>query len=722
MIRRHQDHRPEWLFPYSDPEDLAAGLWAGPLSPEPTIVQGFDLTGTMVHLAAPGARRTAFSEPSAIDPTLPLSGNTQNAFPAYYARSYHDLAPDQRRDYLAWLAGGRRDQDVDRAFMRLYLNGLERRVLVDLANDPRVEAELPAIMAEIIALRETYGSRMAAGFGDGLLQILTILMIAPGQPLPLPPIDPTDWEEPPLLRFGLGRFVVEKRPIPAEWAAMWAWYRRDIVIRSALLRTTEEFQAIFAHRYREAYGEGLTFKAGKREVTIAYSSPNPTVGPVKLPLAGIPDIFSRPAAGQKLRQLVEQVWTELGPYARAVSRTFSIDESLSMAALLPPILQSRDQPAIGEALRTLDLALGPSPTATATIPDADLVDLWWPRSWDGSPATRQLAAKDRKAFTALIGRFGYGVEPDPRYGKRPGQRASDDLVIFRTGDAVPPEPGPAWNAAVVAAQAGAAIVAQDGDLDETTAAHLATEIAAAFALHPTEVIRLQVALAALAASEEPVRLSGLKAFIDPLYGADRARIGSLAIEVAARQGTVSPAVVTLVQKIARLLDLDVAEVPSRLFGALTRDLAAPESRRRPAKAASQPFALDHTAIAATQAATAAVSDLLGELLQEADIRDTPSPRAEDRVAGLDAPHAAMLRAIAASGEMGWTTDALDALAQAHHLLGAGAIDVLNDAALDVADEPLLADGEEDDAFILDRDVLALLLAAPAALAGEERGS
>ncbi|MGN6033151.1 MAG: TerB N-terminal domain-containing protein, partial [Thermomicrobiales bacterium] len=454
MIRRHQNHRPEWLFPHDDPGEPPARRWVGPHAPEPAIVQGFDLTGAMVYLAAPGVRRTTFSEPSEIDPTLPLAGNSRNTLPAYYARAYHDLEPDQRRAYLAWLADGRRAPDADRSFLRLYLNGLERRVLVDLADDPRVELELPAIMAEILALRETYGGRLAGGFADGLVQILTILLIDPAQPLPRPPIDPSDWEEPPLLRFGLGRFVAQKQPIPAEWAAVWAWYRRDVVIRSALLRTTDEFQAIFAHRYTEAYGEGLTFKPGKREVAIAYYSPNPSIGPVKLALSGIPDIFSRPAAGQKLRLLVEQVWTELGPYARAVSRTFTTDESLSMAALLPPILQSRDQPAIGEALRTLDLALGTSPAATATIPNTDLVDLWWPRSWDGSPAIRQLAAKDRRAFTALVGRFGYGVEPDPRYGKRPGQRASDDLTVFRAGEAVPPEPSPAWNAAVVAAQAG----------------------------------------------------------------------------------------------------------------------------------------------------------------------------------------------------------------------------------------------------------------------------
>ena len=688
--------------------------WASPLDPEPVIVQGFDLTGTMVYLSEPGAHVTPRTEPSTIDPALPLSARVTSPTPAYYARTYHDLAPDQRHAYLAWLAGGRRAPGVDRAFLRLYLYGLERRVLLDSASDLLAQEELPAIGRELVALEKAYRGQQVVSSIEKLLQVITILLISPDQEIPLPPIDASTWEEPPLLRFGLGTFVANKRPIPPAWAAVWAWYRRDTVIRSALYRATEEFQVVFADHYTRAYGEGLTFKPGKRDVSFLVHASNFTLGPTNLSLTGIPDIFSRPSAGQKLRPLIEQTWVDLGPYARAVSRSFRPDESLSMAALLPPILQTRAFPSIHESLRTLDTLLGDRPAAT--LSHADLVDLWWPRSWDGSPATRQLAAKDRKAFAALIGRFGYGIEPDPRYGKRAGQRATDDVTIFRADGAIPEEPGPAWNAAVVAAQLAAVILAQEGALDETTAAHLAGEVGAAFAPHPTEATRLAVWLRQLAASEEPVKIAGLKGFIDPLTEGERERIADLAIGIAGRQGTVAPAVVTLVQRIARTLGLDPASVPSRLFGAMTRDAstpAAPATARRASRARSGAFALDHTAIAATEAATAAVSDLLGGLLAEEDRPAAPAGAtvragAAETIAGLDAAHSAMLRALAASGDATWPIATLEQLAQAHHLLGAGAIDTLNDAALDHADEPLLVD--EGEAFTLDREVLALLLA------------
>ncbi|MGC4106879.1 MAG: TerB N-terminal domain-containing protein [Thermomicrobiales bacterium] len=693
------------------PDDRGLPRWAGPRGSERVIVQGFDLTGAMVYLAEPGLPRSMASEPSEIDPTLPLTGADTSLMPSYYARAYRDLAPQQRRAYLTWLAEGRRDPGVDRTFVRLYMHGLERRVLVDSAMSPAAAEELPFIAKEVMELHKTYEHHLASGFADQLIELLALLLTPAGHDLPAPRIDATHWNEPMLLRFGLGRFVAQKRPIPAEWAAVWSWYRRDVVIRSALTRIPDEYCAVFAHHYTETYGEGLTFKNGKREVTLNYYSANPSINLVRIDLPGIPDIFSRPAAGQKLRALAEQTWVDLGPYARAINRSFMLEESLSIAALLPPLLQSRDYPPIGEALKTLDLTLGEA--THVTLPHADLAELWWPPQWHNAYASTQLSAKDRKTFTALVGNFGYGVEPDARFGKRPGQRATDDLTIFRAGEAISGTPSDAWNASVVATQMAAAVVAQEDDLDESMAAHLATEIAEAFAIPPSEAIRIQIMLTAMVASDDPVKITGMKAFLDPLTEAERERIGTFAVEVAARSGSVSPSVVTLVQKISRALNLDPSAVPSRLFGAMTRTPSASDTERRPAKRSkAHALELDHAAIAATTAATAAVSDLLGDLLAEEEDRSTkpaPSSSATVSIAGLDAAHTAMLRDLAASGDAAWTSTALDALAQAHHLLGAGAVDRLNDAALDLADEPLLI--EDDGGFALDRDVLGVLLTA-----------
>ncbi|MGB3328740.1 MAG: tellurite resistance TerB C-terminal domain-containing protein, partial [Thermomicrobiales bacterium] len=303
---------------------------------------------------------------------------------------------------------------------------------------------------------------------------------------------------------------------------------------------------------------------------------------------------------------------------------------------------------------------------------------------------------------------GYGLDPDPRYGKRPGRPATAvTTTIFRTGGEVAAFPSDGWDAAVVTAHFGAAVIAQDEALDATTAAHLAAEVAAAHALPPAEAMRLQVALADLAAADDAVKLTGMKAFIDPLTDAERERACDVVIGIAARAGVVSPSIVALVQKIARLLELDPQSVPSRLFGAMTSDGPMPTT-------ASGPLVLDHATIAATTAATEVVSSLLGGLLVGEDdpasqsAPEMPIPSASATIPGLDAAHTALLHALAASGEDRWEGARLDALAQEHHLLAAGAIDTLNDAALDLMDEPVLI--EEGGGFALDRDVLAAMIA------------
>jgi len=714
MYERYDESDWSYLLPAAGEPPLH---WASPLSHEPLTVQGIDLTGTMVYITEPDARLGFYGEPSAIDPALPVTRRSDGPAPAFYVRSYHDFTPEQRHGYLAWIAGGRRAAEADRAFIRLYIQGLERRLLVDFGTDPLVDAELPFLAAELARLQSTYARWVSYDFAGGLLELLAVLQLGPSDEPPLPAIDTVSWEAPLWLRVGLGRFAAQKRPIPADWAAVWAWYRRDVVIRSALLRTPDEFEAVFAHHYTQVHGEGLTFRPGKKEVVLGYNATNPTLGPIRIQLDGIPDIFSRPSAGQKLRTLAEQTWADLGPYARAVNRTSRIDESLSMATLLPPILQSRKHPGIGEALRTLDEALGAN--TAAALSERDLVELWWPPTWDGSLPTHQLAPKDRKALIALLGRFGYGAEPDLRYGRRPGYRVGQGLTVFRAGTEVPEAPGPAWEEAVVAAQCAAAILALEGDLDEATAAHLAAEIAGTFSLHPTEAIRIQITLSALAASDEPVKITGLKGFIDPLPDDEREQIGDFTIDVATRYGTVSPQVVSLVQKIARMLGLNPQEVPSRLFGAMTRSSAPtqPTAQRPTRQHTSRQVSLDHTAIAATEAATAVVSSLLGEIFADDDhtaAHHTPAPEdAGTTVAGLDAVHSAMLRAMAAAETTSWSPEALESLAQGHHLMGLGAIDTLNDAALDLAGDPLLLEGDGS-AFTIDEEVLATLLASESA--------
>ena len=83
-----------------------------------------------------------------------------------------------------------------------------------------------------------------------------------------------------------------------------------------------------------------------------------------------------------------------------------------------------------------------------------------------------------------------------------------------------------------------------------------------------------------------------------------------------------------------------------------------------------------------------------------------TPRDPGEIAGLDAAHATLVRRLAA--QPSWARADFDVLAEELGLLGAGAIETVNDAAFTQSDGPLL---EGEDPIELDGHVLKELLHA-----------
>ncbi len=81
-----------------------------------------------------------------------------------------------------------------------------------------------------------------------------------------------------------------------------------------------------------------------------------------------------------------------------------------------------------------------------------------------------------------------------------------------------------------------------------------------------------------------------------------------------------------------------------------------------------------------------------------------STSSADSVAGLDPNHSALLRALVADAPRSF--DEFARLATTYHLLATGAIDTLNEVALDLTDSPLI-EGEE--SLAIDQDILQELL-------------
>jgi hypothetical protein len=243
-------------------------------------------------------------------------------------------------------------------------------------------------------------------------------------------------------------------------------------------------------------------------------------------------------------------------------------------------------------------------------------------------------------------------------------------------------------------------------------------------LTPGERVRLTAHMRWLAATG--VKLTGLTKRLEVLTEAQRTSISDLLVAVAAADGVISPEEVVSLSKIFKLLGLNPADVHSRLHTLLTGGRSAPATRPVTVREAGKPdlgypiappadspaappdgFSLDEEVIRAKFAETAAVGALLADIFKDEET-EPPVPPAHAGVTadtseamlaaapgqpafdGLDAAHSQFLRALLVQAS--WSRGELEELAEQHNLMPDGAVDIINEYAIDAAGEPLL---EED---------------------------
>lgn len=696
------------------------------------------------------------TEPALIDPTLPvdnrLTRDSASDDDLGYWPSYGELAPGERAIYLAWLTSGRRNPSTPIGYVFLFMYGLERRVLVDILAERGLESELPAMRAEMMDLLAVYGpaSNSFRGYGAGFVETIdAIVARGTDEPLPPPPLRPDRYEIPTTLRIELGRRVARGVPIPADLALAWAWYLPENTPRTPATRCAAEFARLWLIRFERAYPSGMTLRPGKARVELTYFAANAGLRTVAGRTLDIPDVFGQKIPGRKLISIFEGVTNDLDAYSRWLGRNPDGAGTLASFAMLPPELATRASPALDRLASWASERLGKNFAVKA--PGTEILGLW------RAGSTEKLAKADAVALAHLLGNLGYGMEPDVRFG---GVAISEttEVVVFGSQADAPQAATPAYSAAATLVHLAVAVGIADGGVGAPEINQLGEHLKSSLGLSPPEMARLYAHFLWLSATD--VNLSGLRKRLGTMSQEQRARIGEVMISVAAADGVVSPAEVTMLGKIFRLLGLDPGRVASHPHATLTggppraatrpvtvRPGGAPDAGvgipSRPARpaaplheAARRPFMLDRAAIDKKLAETAEVGVLLSNLFAEeedaAPVRSVPprgvppdplttgghggafgqsqpgsgqgqfdragetsqpgQPPPLPSLAGLDAAHSLFLRAVAKRSA--WTRAEFEDLAAEHHLMPDGAIDQLNEAAYDLAGEPVI-DGDDD---------------------------
>jgi uncharacterized tellurite resistance protein B-like protein len=401
--------------------------------------------------------------------------------------------------------------------------------------------------------------------------------------------------------------------------------------------------------------------------------------------------------------LIEECCVALEPYSRWVGKNPDGRHSMSALALLPAELAATHGGTEVQALRTkLQQVLAGK--STAPVPARVLLESW-PTATEG-----KLSRAETVGLAQTLEKLGYGMEPDPRMGG-PVLAPEESAVIFPLLPESPTAPSSDYLTALATLHLAAAVATADGTVTVEETASLEAMLETALGLLPAEKVRLKAHLAWLLA--RPASSAGHKKRVEALAPETRTALGHILVEVAMADGNVTPQELKTLSKLYRLLGLDEASVYAQVHAAAARPAAAtepvlmrlegeqakgftippppPEKDPKAPKAAG--VALDMRSVQAKLAETAAVSSLLGSIFAEEEVRPTPpaQPAAETGVAGLDALHSSLLRALMAKPE--WPRAEVEKLAGELGLLTDGALDVINDAAFEVCGEPVL-EGDE----------------------------
>ncbi|MEJ2862829.1 tellurite resistance TerB family protein [Actinomycetospora flava] len=663
-----------------------ASQWAG--AGEPVVVAGATLEGIYTGPA---------TAPEVIDPGLPVDFGA----PDWEADSvigpphYGELTPAARAAFLVWQRTGRRAEQAPAVWALLHLYGLERRILVDGDSDPELSREAAA-------LGETYGSdpevaRVAKALGGHR---------RPDSP---PPLD--DEPVPDVLQVELGHRALASEPVDADWALAWAWFHPDIARREAAKRVPEDFARLWRYRFIERHPEGLPIRPRRRRLTLDYTPANPSLPvPLELSVPDASDVFLTTGPAVILREITDQVEADLIGVVRWRNRY--PDEPITSAraaAVLPEPLFAGSSSA--RAVRPFVEQAESLLTDVPSVVDAETLL----SQWTEATGTAEIERRDAVEMAQVLERFGVGVEPDVRFGGRAATRSP--VVLFRQAESPTTSPSEAYAAAVVVLELCAAVAGADGVVDDTEQAMLIEQVQLAEGITASERTRLDAHRVLVASSE--LRLADVAARMVGLPLTQRLSLGSYVLDLARADGVVTDDEVRVLRSVHELLDLDPDEVDRRLRfrraplaprAAPTAELftlqpthddsdallalAPAENLVESEAPAERLVAVDETRLRQRQADNLAVQDLLGAIFADVeDEADEPEPAVVDTAAGatgiatLDATHSALLRELAGRGQS--SRQDLEALAARHGVLPDGAVDVINEAALDSTEEPVI---------------------------------
>lgn len=657
----------------------------------------------------------AMVEPALIDPRLPAGKPSARQVQIGYWPSYAGLDADCRATYLNWLATGRSDPDIDIGYVFLFFYGLERRLLTELRPSVDPRGEWQYLIAEVSRLLRIYThSSSFQGYASSLIDYAQALTCSSGYVPPGPPRERLGYELPTSLKLTLGTLSVQSKPIPWEWAFAWYVCHPETSLRTPARRCEKEFRTLFGWRYVGRFGAGILLQPNKTMLSVAHRPASASfMGREFVAKLALPDVTAQRKPFSAISELARTCETDLEPYSRWLGKNPETRGNLETIALLPDELARQHR---GSAAKDLRAQL------EGTLEDKSMAALQAERLLSWVPITKEdkLSKKEAVLVAQLLGKLGYGMEPDVRFGG-PCLRRDDCLTVFRLREDAPAAASDGYLAATLLADLFVAVAAADGQIGRTEYDMLVCHMRDQLVLPACEANRLNAHIWWLYHANPGIK--GLQKFFSAVTPAQRAALSQFLTEVACIDGVISPAEVRVLERVYEMLGLDKSQVHADIHARMASALAAPADPvivreggpetgfRIPEKTGREVdgvASLDMALIQRKIAETANISRLLSDIFEEEEetstghaVHETPG------VCGLDGAHTALLLALQDRTLI--ERAQFQELAARFSLLPDGAIDALNEAALDKCDE-LVCETDGEDIEVI-TDVLKEMLAA-----------
>ncbi|ROR99940.1 tellurite resistance protein TerB [Sinobacterium caligoides] len=628
------------------------------------------------------------TEASLIDPTLKLN----NSSPDYggddmgYWPTYGQISPQSRAAYIEWLASDRKDPEAYIGYVFLYFYGLERRILVDAAAGDVSDSEIDALINELQRLRTIYGdNRSFNGYATGLLSHAWALYKPDQHPDKSILLAKRGFTS--VFKLQLAKTVDRGEPVTSELALVWIKSHPEFSLRTPARRCEQEFDELFAMRYKKKFGDGLVIAPNKTKVQLEYYPASSSLRGSHGTKVDLPDASRLKAPVKKLMVLAEVCTVELEAYSRFIGKPENSRESLAAAAYLPTDLAASSSNSQFDQLKSW--------IASKIDSESGLVTTEELLSQLGEEAPLKINKKEAIMLAGLVEKSGFGLAPDVRYHQAKPE-LNGNVVLFNKAHGEGFKPSNAFNQVGTILRLGAMVASIDGHIDNSEIDLLEKLISEDKQLKKDEKPSLQAYLHWRLNTK--VNMTGLKARLESISDREKTAVSHILVGVALADGNVDPTEIKQLEKLYTSLGLDKSMVSSDIHSLTSRKVApeptASTSAKQPESLVSSEFSLNYELINIHGSETDDVKAILGSIFVDETIDDEPEVveglPTVGTITGLDASHTRFYETLITKEQ--WASEEVRSLCKELNLMMNGAIETLNDWAFENLDAPIVEDG------------------------------